>query len=859
MPNPSKPRLELTTQREPTRPSLPFGGRSRRAPDDGLHLSDVGVLIQQRKLFIAVVMGIVFVVIMAATLASRMEFQSVARLYLGELGEGTRGSGKANDLEIGSGDQSDVGSEIEIIKSRSLVTRGIYASGLNAKVSSPGQEPPRYWRWLLSKRDPALLDVQDANITVVDAALSSRFQEEQSFTVRARENGEYELLSKRGKLGQGRFGESLRTADLTVTLLVPEKRKPGKGRTFELRVAPIEKTVDDALKKLQVTAPRQGTSTVNVVTLAFTAHSPVAAAKFLEKLMVSYLAERQEWKTEDATAAEAFLSSQLVSTKETLDKIEAKLADYRKTNRVVVLDNGARAMIEQIARYEEQRVGSRLELAALEEIEKALAKPEPPSGAYLFGETNDTVLQGMAASLSDARQKLVDLEARFNDAAPDVREQRAQIDSQLRSIRGYVSSRVSRARQNLNSFNGIIGQFESRLRSVPGAEVGLAQLSRESEVYSRTYSFLLERQQQTAITKASTLSKNRILDFPKAIPEEHSPQLKTSLIGSLIGVLIGVMLVVLRGVASRLIQTEGAMRRALRHGPAVLGIVPRRASASQIPTDRSSSPDVFVEALRLIRTNLYRLGWQFANTGKAILVTSPSLGDGKTTITQALAAGLAADGRRVLVIDADPKGTPRSLSGDTDATGATGLLGALTGHVAWRDELARVRSSGSEFHWLESGGRVSAESLGGPQMARLLSEARESFDFVLIDAPAFPRLSDALVLSFTCDCVLTIVRVQKTERAALADHLAQLKGASDLHLAIINDGRRRVQKPRLFGRAEPTPMLPSAKSVGPRRKTAWWMAAALAIGLVIAVMVGTQVNTVEAFPRRAAVSPTAGF
>jgi uncharacterized protein involved in exopolysaccharide biosynthesis len=43
-------------------------------------------------------------------------------------------------------------------------------------------------------------------------------------------------------------------------------------------------------------------------------------------------------------------------------------------------------------------------------------------------------------------------------------------------------------------------------------------MTRESEVYNRIYSFLLERQQQAGIVKASTVSKNRVLDPRASLP-----------------------------------------------------------------------------------------------------------------------------------------------------------------------------------------------------------------------------------------------------------------------------------------------------------------------------------------------------
>ena len=55
------------------------------------------------------------------------------------------------------------------------------------------------------------------------------------------------------------------------------------------------------------------------------------------------------------------------------------------------------------------------------------------------------------------------------------------------------------------------------------------------------------------------------------------------------------------------------------------------------------------EAFRHLRTGLYQDG----PGGQVVVITSPSAGDGKTLCTLSLASALAADGKRVLVLEAD--------------------------------------------------------------------------------------------------------------------------------------------------------------------------------------------------------------
>ena len=81
----------------------------------------------------------VFAVVMVLTLTSRMQFRSMGRLYLGELesSSGNQARGK-EEIEISAGNSGIVGSEIEIIQSRSLVSKAILESGLNVAIASVG-------------------------------------------------------------------------------------------------------------------------------------------------------------------------------------------------------------------------------------------------------------------------------------------------------------------------------------------------------------------------------------------------------------------------------------------------------------------------------------------------------------------------------------------------------------------------------------------------------------------------------------------------------------------------------------------------------------------------------------------------
>jgi tyrosine-protein kinase Etk/Wzc len=782
--------------------------------------SDFGLLAALRRKY-RVVLGVgatTFALVMAATLLSTMEFGASSRLYLGELDGKTRSSvNSAEDLELALGGQSDLGSEIEILRSRSLVWRAVHESGLNIEVSRLGSSPVRYWKWRLSGRDPSLLDAADKELRGVRAQLTDESQKERRFEVVFVSAAEFELWSPEVRgirtripgqlLSRGRIGEPLVLPGLELTLRGGSEGSPEPGARYQVLVRPLEDAVDSALKTLEVSAPKSSGSRdpVKVVTLTFRQASPTLAAEFLEQLMKSYLGERQAWKTADASAVEAFVTEQLQSTRTLLDDIQRKLADYRLKNRAVVLDNEAKAMITQIGKYEEQRVAARLELSALVDVDRALAAANLPIEAYMLGEAKDSVLEEFAGSLAKARRDLTDLEVRYNSSAPIVREQRAQVTAQLATIRSYVRARVRRAEDNLKTLDSIIQQYEDKLRTVPEAELGLAQLTRESQVYGALYSNLLMRQQQTAIVKASTVSRNRVLDPARVGYLEESPRLPLRLLSGVFGLVLGAGLVVLGRLLSNSFSSEAEVQNSLSPLP-VLANVPKRRQrwarrprrAREVPFDLLGG-DVnfeFVEAFRALRTRLYQTALA-PEGGQVLLVTSPNRGDGKTTVVLSLASVLAADGKSVLVLDVDLR-QGKAPSG-LDAPREADLRAALIGQCTFQEAVQRMTVAGGEYDFLGPDGAAPVELLASARMTEFLDDARLIWDYVLIDVPSFPLVSDALSLAPAVDAVLTVIRLDATSARTALEHARRLSTVARAHALIVNDPGSRWGKGQSYG------------------------------------------------------------
>jgi tyrosine-protein kinase Etk/Wzc len=743
-----------------------------------------------------------FAVVAAATAMAPLEFSASSRLYLGELE--TRRAAPDDEVDMSSTTTSDVGSEVEIMRSRSILSKAVLASGFNARLMVADAQPVKYWRWRSSGRDTALLDAATKKVRAVDADFLELSPISRKFKVTFLSNDTYELSS--GEPGaaaaMGSLGEPLISDGIKVTLS-PGVTPPVAGDTFTLEITPSARAVDNVLERLAITVPKSsGNTKPNIVALSFTDSSPAHAASMLSAVMDAYLQERLQWKVQNASAAEEFVAAQLVNLRTSLDKSRKALADFRATNRVVVLDSEAQAMIGQISKFEEQRVASRLEATALADVERALKDPNSAPEAFMLGEAQDTVLASLSASLSESRRKLSELESRFSPDAPDVISQRSQVQSQLSTIRSYVTNRLGRARENLGALSGVIGSYEKKLKTVPSAELELAQLTRESEVYETMYTFLLKRQQQAAITKASTISRNRVLDKAEMPFQESNPQLGVRMAAGPVGLVLGMIVALISSIFARTFRSSSDIYEVLRGSPVFATLPQALPSKRRLPaakqrtleTLRQQVSFAFLEAFRTLRTNLYLLAPPHLGVGKVILVTSAAPGDGKTTSALSLAWVLAADNKKVLVIDADlRRPSIYQLSGEHRTTSDAeprDLRSVLSGECSWREAAVEIPGA-RDLYALGVAQRTPAELLSTHNLRLALTQAQRDCDYIIIDAPSFPLVSDALVIGPAADVAISVIRPDHTPRNLAEEHIFRMKEVSRAHAVIINDSRKQ--------------------------------------------------------------------
>jgi receptor protein-tyrosine kinase len=203
-----------------------------------------------------------------------------------------------------------------------------------------------------------------------------------------------------------------------------------------------------------------------------------------------------------------------------------------------------------------------------------------------------------------------------------------------------------------------------------------------------------------------------------------------------------------------------------RSVPAPLPASARAASKKDGPelATWKRKPSLIAECVRTTLTSIL-LPNQDGEGPQVVVLTSPCMGDGKTTVACNLSIAVAEIGRKVLLIDGDLR-RPRlhKVFGVTNTWGLSDELWAdfPLESVPISDLVRQTEVSGLSLLPGGSCGVTPTNLFYSPRMPKLLARLRREFDMIMVDAPPMIHLADARVLGRLADGVILVVRAGQT-------------------------------------------------------------------------------------------------
>ncbi|MDB5296305.1 MAG: hypothetical protein JWO31_2288 [Phycisphaerales bacterium] len=219
----------------------------------------------------------------------------------------------------------------------------------------------------------------------------------------------------------------------------------------------------------------------------------------------------------------------------------------------------------------------------------------------------------------------------------------------------------------------------------------------------------------------------------------------------------------------------------------LLGLIPHenddpQAAGSRLPLAILDAPNSHIaEQFRQIRTRL-----QYAHsldTTRSVLVTSPSAQDGKTMVACNLAASLALNGRRILLVDANFRRP--GLHTVFNAANENGFGETLTDLDRMSDCVRPTDVPNLSLMVAGAKPTNPTELLESQFFVDFVERALDEYDHVIFDAGPLLMASETVAMAPRVDGVLTVVRARGNSRGLLQRLRDDLRRVKAEHLGVI--------------------------------------------------------------------------
>lgn len=162
------------------------------------------------------------------------------------------------------------------------------------------------------------------------------------------------------------------------------------------------------------------------------------------------------------------------------------------------------------------------------------------------------------------------------------------------------------------------------------------------------------------------------------------------------------------------------------------------------------------EAIKVLRSNLFFLGEDI----RVIALTSCVASVGKSETVLRLAAAIAENDKRVLLLDTDMR---RSVfHGDLSCGDpAVGLSQYLSQKAKLKEIIYKTDVPNLFLTFAGAKVRTPSELLGGERFSQLIEILRQEFDYIIVDTPPLGQVIDCAIMAPKLDGVVTVIDVTK--------------------------------------------------------------------------------------------------
>ncbi len=409
-------------------------------------------------------------------------------------------------------------------------------------------------------------------------------------------------------------------------------------------------------------------------------------------------------------------------------------------------------------------------------------------------------LPGVKAKLDSAEKVLADY--RYSIGSVDMLgETKAHLDKEgqlQRQIMQLEQERQSALRlfkaehpnvmtivKQQNRVRAELAQLKRQAEKMPLTQQEVTRLQEEVAVNNEVYTNMLNNIQQLRVVRAGEVGNVRIVDFAQIQQSQSKPQKSRIVIVSIVvGFIFGVLVLLLFHIFKNGVKSTSEIER--ETGLSVFAKIPQSTHKTlrsnkhvhhSAPFVLQNTEDRVSEAFRSLQTAINFLLPKPDHS--AILIMGLIPGVGKSFVSLNLAATVAASGKKVLLIDADMR------RGVIHSGAKFGLADVLLGLATLETAIAQKYTDNLFVMNAGKTKLAACELLRSDAMDRLLKEAREKFDMVIVDTPPLNLVTDAELICPLVDFSLFVLHYGRHSMEEIKETVERVKRYSDKPAAIV--------------------------------------------------------------------------
>jgi capsular exopolysaccharide synthesis family protein len=539
-----------------------------------------------------------------------------------------------------------------------------------------------------------------------------------------------------------------------------------------------------------------------IVRIRYEDADPQLAAQVANTLAEAYIAENLSVKTVTTQNASEWLEGQLGDLEKKLDVSGKALFEFKKSHDIVATSwEDRQSMVTQrlnqinealtrarVRRAELQARNDAIQMAG-ESLDRAGADVEA-----LQPVATSVAIQSIKIRYVETRAECADLRSRYGDDHPRLLACDKRLAETRQGMRDEIKTALNASRQEFQEVAKternlllLLTETKTDAFSLNQYERDYLELKRTYDNNQRLYELVLKRLKDTGVSGMLQVSNVRILDRARPNTRPVRPDLiRNGALAFLLGLLGGLGLAFAAEGLDRTVTTQLQVETQI--GLTFLGIIPsieRKNDGSSIELIVHDHPMAAVaECLRAIRTNLLFMSPE--KPLKTLLITSSGPQEGKTTTATSLAITMAANGSRVLLVDADMR-RPR-VHRIFGLSNKAGLSSLILGEGKLGQVVQPTNITGLTVLPCGPVPPNPSELLHTASFARLVAEMASAYDLVIFDSPPVGVVSDAVVMGTHVDGTVMVLKTGQTIREAARLAVRQLQDVNaNLVGALLNN------------------------------------------------------------------------